>query len=318
MKRTPASARAARASLLGIGALSRATGVPVDTLRTWERRYGFPQPERTPSGHRRYPARTVDRLRLVKQALEVGHRASSVVPLTEGALAKVLALTTAVEREAAAPAGSASPDSLDSWFDAARHLDGHALERTMREAWTAVGARRFIDELATPFAVGIGDRWAAGDIGVRHEHFACERLRDLLSMEWRTLAASVSGPSVVLATLPDERHDLPLHMAALVLTLAGFEVVFLGPSTPPLEIARAASEHSAIAVALTLSACTEWNTAHARLCRLRGALGPDVLIAAGGRGLSQPPPGVERIEDFSLLVDRVTRQLPGGSGRRPR
>ena len=137
-------------------------------------------------------------------------------------------------------------------------------------------------------------------------------------MEWRTLAASVSGPSVVLATLPDERHDLPLHMAALVLTLAGFEVVFLGPSTPPLEIARAASEHSAIAVALTLSACTEWNTAHARLRRLRGALGPDVLIAAGGRGLSQPPPGVERIEDFSLLVDRVTRQLPGGSGRRPR
>jgi methanogenic corrinoid protein MtbC1 len=178
-----------------------------------------------------------------------------------------------------------------------------------------VGARRFIDEFAVPFAVGIGDRWARGDIGVRHEHFACERLRDLLSTEWRTLAASVSGPSVVLATLPDERHDLPLHMAAVVLTLARFEVVFLGPSTPPLEIARAVREHSAIAVALTLSACAERKTVHAQLRRLAGALDPGVLVAAGGRGLSGPPPGIARIEDFSLLVDRVSRHVAGRSRR---
>jgi methylmalonyl-CoA mutase cobalamin-binding subunit len=315
MKRVHAAARPARASLLGIGALSRATGVPVDTLRTWERRYGFPRPERTPSGHRRYPERTVDRLRLVKQALEFGHRASSVVPLTEGSLAKVLALGAAVERDRPAPAGSAALDSLNSWFDAARNLDGRALDGTMREAWTAVGARRFIDEFAVPFAVGIGDRWAKGDIGVCHEHFACERLRDLLSMEWRTLAAGVSGPSVVLATLPDERHDLPLHMGAVVLTLARFEVAFLGPSTPPLEIARAVREHSAIAVALTLSGCAERKTARAQMRQLRGALEPDVLIAAGGQGLSGPPAGVEHIEDFTLLVDRLSRLVADRSRR---
>jgi methylmalonyl-CoA mutase cobalamin-binding subunit len=188
----------------------------------------------------------------------------------------------------------------------------------MREAWTAVGARRFIDEFAVPFAVGMGDRWARGDLGVRHEHFACERLRDLLSTEWRTLAANVSGPSVVLATLPEERHDLPLHMAAVVLTLARFEVVFLGSSVPPPEIARAVREHSAMAVVLTVSAHAERKAAHARLRQLRGALGPDVLVAAGGRGLSRPPPGVERMEDFSSLVDRLTRRAPGPSRRRAR
>ncbi|MBN1605377.1 MAG: MerR family transcriptional regulator [Polyangiaceae bacterium] len=315
MKRVPPAAQGTRSGLLGIGALSRATGVPVDTLRTWERRYGFPKPERTPSGHRKYPARAVDRLRLVKQALEFGHRASSVVPLTEGALAKLLALGTAVDREPPAPASAAAPDSLQIWFDAALGLDGRALERAMREAWTAVGARRFIDDFAVPFAVGTGDRWAKGDIGVRHEHFASERLRDLLSTEWRTLAASVSGPAVVLATLPGERHDLPLHMAAVVLALAQFEVVFLGASTPPLEIARAVREHSAVAVVLTVSACAERKTARAQMRELRGALDPDVLIAAGGQGLSEPPTGIEHIEEFSLLVDRLSHHAPRRSGR---
>jgi MerR family transcriptional regulator, light-induced transcriptional regulator len=316
VKPESAAARARWSSQLGIGALSRATGVPVDTLRTWERRYGFPEPERTPSGHRRYPARVVGRLRMVKQALDLGHRASSVVPLTERALEKVLALGGAVSTEPPAPAGLSQEESLKSWFHAVRDLDGRALERAMREAWNGVGARRFIDEFAVPFAVGMGDRWAKGDLGVRHEHFASERLRDLLAAEWRALGANVSGPSVVLATLPDERHDLALHMAAVVLTLARFEVVFLGPSTPPPEIARAVREHSAIAVVLTLSACAERRTAHAQLRELGAALGPGVLIAAGGSGLSKPPRGVERIDDFSVLVDRLTRHAPGRGRRR--
>lgn len=305
-------------TLLGIGALSRATGVPADTLRTWERRYGFPKPERTPTGHRRYAASAVERLRLVKQAIELGHRASSVVPLGDGALAKLLALGQAAAAEPRSLVGSPKADFLKSWFEAARNLDGRALERAMREAWTAVGAWRFIDEFAVPFTVGMGDRWARGDMGVRHEHFASERLRDLLSAEWRALGANVSGPSVVLATLPEERHDLALHMAAVVLALARFELVFLGPSTPPLEIAQAVREHACIAVFLTLSRDTERVISQAWLRELRGALDSSVLVAAGGDGLSAPPPGVERVEGFSSLADRLRRHAAVDSRRRPR
>jgi MerR family transcriptional regulator, light-induced transcriptional regulator len=318
MKRPPTADQASIAALLGIGALSRATGVPVDTLRTWERRYGFPKPERTPTGQRRYAARAVERLRFVKQAIDHGHRASSVVPLSERALARVLALGEAVVREPRSPVGSPRADSLKSWFEAARRLDGRALEAAMRRTWSAVGAQRFIDEFAVPFAVGLGDRWASGDMGVRHEHLATERLRDLLSAEWRTLGANASGPSVVLATLPEERHDLPLHMAAVVLTLAGFEVVFLGPSTPPLEIARAVREHACMAAVLTLSRYAERETAHARLRELRDALDSSVLVAGGGEGLSAPPPGVERVDDFSSLVDRLHRHAASRNRQRSR
>ena len=46
---------------LSIGAVSQATGIPSETLRTWERRYGFPSPERSDGGHRQYNASIVER-----------------------------------------------------------------------------------------------------------------------------------------------------------------------------------------------------------------------------------------------------------------
>ena len=51
--------------MLSIGALARATSIRVETLRTWERRYGYPLPERKPSGHRVYPVASVSRLRRI-------------------------------------------------------------------------------------------------------------------------------------------------------------------------------------------------------------------------------------------------------------
>ncbi|MEC9398125.1 MAG: MerR family transcriptional regulator, partial [Myxococcota bacterium] len=59
---------------LSIGAVSQATGIPVETLRTWERRYGFPSPERSDGGHRQYNASIVEHLNLISRALEQGHR----------------------------------------------------------------------------------------------------------------------------------------------------------------------------------------------------------------------------------------------------
>ena len=55
--------------MLSIGALSRTVGVPTSTLRTWERRYGFPVSVRTSGGHRLYAPETVETLRWVVKAV---------------------------------------------------------------------------------------------------------------------------------------------------------------------------------------------------------------------------------------------------------
>src|SRR5678815_3207470 len=84
------SAQDSSEGLLSIGALSAATGIPIDTIRTWERRYGFPVPVRKPSGHRVYPLSLIPRLRRAAQAIARGHRAAEVVPASERALDALL------------------------------------------------------------------------------------------------------------------------------------------------------------------------------------------------------------------------------------
>jgi MerR family transcriptional regulator, light-induced transcriptional regulator len=67
------------AELLSIGAVERATGVSKDTLRMWERRYGFPDPVRDAKGERRYTKQQVERLRTIKRLVDQGFRPSKVI-----------------------------------------------------------------------------------------------------------------------------------------------------------------------------------------------------------------------------------------------
>jgi DNA-binding transcriptional MerR regulator len=64
-----------------IGAVSRLTGVPTDTLRVWERRYSVVTPVRTRAGTRLYRSEDIGRLTLIKQLVDRGDAISSVAGL---------------------------------------------------------------------------------------------------------------------------------------------------------------------------------------------------------------------------------------------
>ena len=51
------------APYVSIAAVERDTGLSKDTLRVWERRYGFPQPDRDNNGERSYPHEQLEKLR---------------------------------------------------------------------------------------------------------------------------------------------------------------------------------------------------------------------------------------------------------------
>ena len=59
---------------LSIAAVERDTGLSKDTLRVWERRYGFPCPERDQAGDRIYPPEQVVRLHTIRRLMDAGHR----------------------------------------------------------------------------------------------------------------------------------------------------------------------------------------------------------------------------------------------------
>jgi methanogenic corrinoid protein MtbC1 len=292
--------------LMSIGALSRATGVPADTLRTWERRYGFPAPERTDSGHRRYSLSTLERLRLVVRVLELGHRPSSALGADEATLASWLSASPP-SAAGALPRGSETGprerEIIDTWLTHVQHFEGRAFDRELRVAAAEYGGIVWLDRLVAPFLQELGERWARGEIGVRHEHFASERLRDQLTARWRPLSDAATGAVVVLATPPGEHHVLGLHMAAEALALNNLRLVFLGADAPIAEIARAAAQHEAEAVVLSAAQGTDPTALAESLNELRATLPKGVRLVAGGRGFSAAPQGVHLSQNLFDLVE---------------
>ena len=68
---------------LTLKAVSRRTGIPAATLRTWERRYQFLRPERAPNGYRRYGEAEIARILQVKYLVDQGVRIGQAMEAVE-------------------------------------------------------------------------------------------------------------------------------------------------------------------------------------------------------------------------------------------
>ncbi len=287
---------------LSIGSLSRATGIPAETLRTWELRYAFPVPYRKPSGHRLYPVSLIPRLARMAELLASGHRAGQVVGASDDELHTLL--------DAAGPVGPRpsvvlAPDEVDPspLLDAVRAFDGERLVRDLQTDWARLGALVFVEQRIAPLLRAVGDQWSAGRLEVRHEHFLSEQLDDLLRSLRRPFDDRATGPLVVMATLPDERHGLGLQMAALVIASAGCRVLNLGSDTPVTDIARAAMEARASGAAISISASTAGSPSRRSLTRLRRLLPKRLSLVVGGDGAPAARPGSTSMSDLRALDD---------------
>jgi methanogenic corrinoid protein MtbC1 len=305
---------------LSIGALSRATGIAVETLRTWESRYGFPVPERKASGHRVYPVAAVPRLRRIAQALSLGHRAGQVVGASEESLARLLETSASVP---ASSAPSALPPSVEDVPGLLRHLrafDGERLSRQFLSDWARMGPVEFLEARVGPLIRAVGEGWEQNELEIRHEHFLSERIGDLLRSLRMPLEERATGPLVVFATMPGEAHGLGLQMAALVLAATGCRILYLGTEVPSAQVASLARDLSARAVAISLSSATKGAASAAVLRKLRETLPRRVALVAGGDGAPAARPGIDAIHslrDLDAWGRRLAVGLPVGTAPDP-
>jgi DNA-binding transcriptional MerR regulator len=203
---------------ISIGALSKACGIPANTIRTWERRYGFPSPSRTSGGHRLYNSEDVTRLRLIAEALTLGLRAGQIVPASPSTLTKMLSRT-------------ASTTKVTDLLSYTKQLDSLGLDRALNLAYAKKGLDEFVTVELPVFLYQLGEAWANGTINVHQEHFASHRIRTFLESIWQPLSTG-KGQPIVLATLSGEQHELGLHIAACVIVAENIPVVFLGSQVP--------------------------------------------------------------------------------------
>ncbi len=290
---------------LSIGALSRATGIPIETLRTWESRYGYPVPERKPSGHRVYAMASVPRLRRMTQALARGHRAGQVVMASDADLVQLLEATpdaTPPPRTLAPPVTASETLDVTELLKLVEGFEAERLTRVLLGDWARLGPLPFLETRVAPLVRGVGEAWESGRFEVRHEHFLSERIGDLLRSLCLPFEERAHGPLVILASLPGETHALGLQMAALTLSSSGCRVLFLGTETPAGEMVTLSRHLGACAVALSVSRANKSPALAGQIRQLRAALPKRVRLLVGGDGAPRPTPGVEVISRLAELL----------------
>jgi DNA-binding transcriptional MerR regulator/methylmalonyl-CoA mutase cobalamin-binding subunit len=284
-----------RTSLHSIGEVAEASGISPDTLRVWERRYGRPEPVRLPSGHRRYTGEQLRWLRRIAEAMALGIRPQAALRVGDEELDRLIRENSSVKE--------LSPE-VAALIELVREFRGDSMTERLLNDWHRLGARGFIDQRVAPLLVHIGRGWADGKLDVRHEHFASEILTDLLRSLRAGIASSSEGPVVLFATLRNEQHGLGLQMAALVASLRGATARILGTDTPIEEVALAAQELGARAVAISVSLAQGGVETDRSLSELRRRLPPDIALVVGGggaRGIRRGPRGVDFVDDFAAF-----------------
>lgn len=302
---------------LSIAAVERDTGLSKDTLRVWERRYGFPLPGRDAVGERIYTLEQVEKLRIVKRLLDAGHRPGRVVPLPAQQLQE-LARQTVDQPQRAPPAWAEGAAEVRAHLALIRSHDVPALRSALTRQLSRLGVGRFVTDVVAPLNTAVGDAWLRGQMEVFEEHFYTEALQVVL----RQAIAGIPEPAapgstrVLLGTLPGEPHGLGLLMAEAVLSLEGCRCLSLGVMTPVWDIVRAAKACRTDIVALSFTGCMNPNQVVDGLAELRLKLPPTMGLWAGGTAPvlhRRRLPGVQPVatlEELPALLRRW-REAPG-------
>ena len=201
---------------LPIASVSSLLGIPIPTIRSWERRYGFPVPSRTQGKHRRYSVEEVDQLRRVRDEITRGHNARQAVDV--------------VRRSATE--GRPRTELLDRFLVASMHLDPSQLREILTEGTEQLGVEHTIRDVALPAMREMGSRWKAGVCDTAHEHLATEAVRVWLARQSVMAPPAFRPYPLILACGPKDLHTIGLESFGVVLARRGWSVRTLGALTP--------------------------------------------------------------------------------------
>ena len=254
-------------------AVSEATGLTAHVIRVWEKRYSAVVPFRTPTNHRLYSEEDIERLKLLKVAIEAGQKISKIARLSSDDISDLVGEGLSQDQDIDRPLSlqsqvvplegnwesngvsrhHVSQHHLDQCYKATEDLNPTALETALIEASIELSQPRLIETVITPLMEKIGNQWRDGSLRIANQHLASEVIRNFLVGMRSVFNITESAPVIVVATPTGQSHDIGAFTIALVSEAEGWRVIYLGPNLPAEEIAAAAHRNAATAVALSVT-----------------------------------------------------------------
>ena len=309
--------------LFNIGLVAAETGVPPDTLRVWERRYGLPSPQRTDGGHRLYSADDIDTIHWLVGSKQRGLSIRRAVDLWQ----QRHALAATPLEDSPELEGASLDETRTAWRLACQDFDEARAEALIAAAFALYPAETVVPQVLLRGLAELGEAWQHDQVSVQQEHFASA----LVLRRLHTLVASCPAPhrdkTVLAACPPGEEHSLGLLYLTWRLRRQGWPVVYLGDNVPR---ARLESILRHIQPDLALMAASHLPAASTLLegAKVVNAFGAPLVY--GGRAFAQHPelraliPGHflgESLEGGAVKLFTALEQgieSPGTANRPPR
>ncbi len=300
--------------LYPIRAVAKQTGISIDTLRAWERRYKVVTPQRDERG-RLFTEADVQRLHLLRSAVERGHAIGQLATLSDEELQGLIANPLLSAPETGAPK-VIRPNKplieLNEVLAAIERLDYAEAERGLGLLGAVLTPRELVHQVALPLMRQVGEAWHVGRLGIAQEHMTSSLLRNLLGALVPLYRRSSPPAKILFATPSGEHHEFGILLSAMLTVGGGLGIVYLGTNLPAEEIVGAAHKTAPQAVVLGLIGVNGAKVSSQEVQTVANKLPAQIELWVGG--IKEPEISQEvrqtralMIEDFAMLEQHLMR-----------
>jgi methanogenic corrinoid protein MtbC1 len=279
-------------------------GVPVATLRAWERRYALVEPARTRSGYRLYDDAGIAVVRQMRMLVDQGwapRQAAAEVGRPRAGEGQ----TQPGAGGAQEPPGTADPGhggggqlatgaSTAAFVRAAATMDVIGVGDVLDEAFARGAFETVVDSWLMPALAELGRAWARGEVSIAGEHLASHAALRRLAGFYEAAGHNDTGERVVVGLPAGSRHELGLLAFAVAARRRGLAVLYLGADVPEVSWVEAAGRHAADAAVIGAPLAADASTASATVAGLRRHAA-HVPVAVGGAAQDQVTGDVVRL-----------------------
>lgn len=273
--------------LYPIRAVSKETGISIDTLRAWEKRYQVVVPQRDERG-RLYTEADIQRLRLLNSAVEKGHAIGRVAALSNEDL-EALVFSPALKLREAEPAGTGVPADFPAksqthcaLLEAIERLDYAEAERELSLLAAVLPPRELVHSIALPLMRQVGQAWHAGQLSIAQGHMTSSLLRNQLGALIPLHRRSTPATKLLFATPSGELHEFGILVAAMLAASGGLGITYLGANLPGEEIVFAAQKTAPQVVVLGFIGANHAKIGLAEIQKIAHKLPTQIELWVGG------------------------------------
>jgi len=287
------------------------TGLSVHVIRAWEKRYNVVEPDRTDTNRRLYSEEDIQKLKLLNDALHLGHHIGGIANLSLLELKKLIPKESnnlSDIKNGMAPINSEIlvEEILSESLEAIKKYDSKKLESILLNASAKLTQPILIEELIIPLVYKVGDLWHSGEIRVANEHLASSVIRGFLYNLLDSYSLNDSAPVMVTATPRGQEHELGALIAGVVAASSGWKVIYLGSNLPAEEIGAVVSHLKARVVALSIVYPNDDLHLKQELKKFKHLLPEGVSIIVGGRAANGY---LDVLDEISAILVKDSRQL---------